>query len=57
MTTLPQGDLGVHREILQALAEYARHDTGMGVFACLGTYAEVTNPGTVRLGDRVDLAA
>ena len=57
MTTLPQGDLGVHREILQALAEHARHDTGMGVFACLGTYAEVTNPGTVSLGDRFVFAA
>lgn len=56
MTTLPQGDLGAHREVLQALAEHARHDTGMGVFACLGTYAEVTNPGTVRLGDRFVLA-
>jgi hypothetical protein len=29
----------------------------MGVFACFGTYAEVTNPGTVRLGDRFVLAA
>jgi len=57
MTTLPQGDLGAQREVLQALAEHARHDTGMGVFACLGTYAEVTNPGTVRLGDRFVLAA
>ena len=57
MTTLPQGDLGAQREVLQALAEHARYDTGMGVFACLGTYAKVTSPGTVRLGDRFVLAA
>ena len=56
MATLPQGDLGAQREVLQALAEHARHDTGMGVFACLGTYVEVTDPGTVRLGDRFVLA-
>ena len=55
MTTIPQGDLGAQREVLQTLAEHARHDTGMGVFACLGTYAEVTAPGTVRLGDRFTL--
>lgn len=57
MTTLSQGDLGPQREVLKALSEHARHDTGMGVFACLGTYGEVTAPGVVRVGDRFALDA
>ncbi len=57
MTTLPQGGHGRQREVLATLAEHARHDTGMGVFACLGTYGEVATPGSVRLGDRFTLDA
>ncbi len=52
MTTLGHHDLPPSKPVLQTLAAHARRDTGIGVFACLGTYAEVESPGTVRVGDR-----
>ena len=52
MTTLAQGDLPADRAVLQTLAAHNRlrlYDAGD--FACLGIYAEVTEPGTVAVGD------
>jgi uncharacterized protein len=54
MTTLEQGDLGRDPGILQTLArENKIAFDGFGNFACLGAYAEVTQPGTVRVGDEL----
>ncbi len=52
MTTLSQRGLDPLRAGLQALAVNARRDTLIGNLPCFGTAAEVTGPGTVRLGDR-----
>jgi uncharacterized protein YcbX len=52
MTTLGQGDLPDDKRILQGLARHNRLTLeGMGDFACLGHYAEVTEPGRVAVGD------
>lgn len=52
MTTLAQHDLPRDRAVLQTLARHNRIETeGLGAFACLGIYAEVIEPGTVREGD------
>ncbi|MEM9133306.1 MAG: MOSC N-terminal beta barrel domain-containing protein [Actinomycetota bacterium] len=51
MTTLPQPGLAKANQILKALAADARHTSAFGTFACLGTYAEVTSPGVVSVGD------
>jgi hypothetical protein len=52
MTTLGKGDLPEDKGILQGLARHNRLSLeGMGDFACLGHYAEVTEPGTVAVGD------
>ena len=52
MTTLAQHDLPRDRAVLQTLARHNRIVTeGLGAFACLGIYAEVVEPGTVREGD------
>ncbi|MEM8923841.1 MAG: MOSC N-terminal beta barrel domain-containing protein [Actinomycetota bacterium] len=55
MTTLPQGGLERANGILKALAAHGKHSSDFGTFACLGTYAEVTAPGTVAVGDRLDI--
>jgi uncharacterized protein len=56
MTTLPQGDLGRDPRVLQTIAMHNRRDYGgFGDFACLGIYAEVTEPGMIRTGDAVTL--
>ena len=52
MTTLSQRGLDPLRAGLQALSANARRDTLIGNLPCFGTAAEVTGPGTVRLGDR-----
>ncbi len=54
MTTLPQGDLAREPGVLQAMATHNRREVGgFGNFACLGVYAEVVTPGTVRVGDEI----
>jgi uncharacterized protein YcbX len=52
MTTVAQGDLPRDLTVLQTLARHNRIETpGLGNFACLGIYAEITAPGSVRVGD------
>ncbi len=52
MTTLAQGDLPDDKAVLRTLSDHNRLDfSGMGNFACLGIYAEVIQPGSVRVGD------
>ncbi len=58
MTTLGQGDLPRDLGVLQALAKHNRIDfPGMGAFACLGAYAEVTRGGRVSVGDTLTFLA
>jgi uncharacterized protein YcbX len=47
MTTLPFADLPKDPRIMRVLVREARH--------CLGAYARVVEPGTVAVGDRVEL--
>ncbi len=57
MTTLPQEDLPRDRATLRAIAGHNRVDIpGFGVWACAGAYADVAAPGTIRVGDTVDIA-
>jgi uncharacterized protein YcbX len=52
MTTVAQGELARDLGVLRTLARHNRIETpGLGNFACLGIYAEVTSPGPVRVGD------
>jgi len=52
MTTLAQPGLGVDREVLRTIARHNRAEfAGVGVFACLGAYANVELAGTIRVGD------
>ena len=54
MTTLAQPGLPVDRASLQAIARHNRVEiTGMGSWACAGSYASVVAPGLVALGDAV----
>ena len=56
MTTLGQPGLPGDRAILQTLARQHRLDfNGVGMFACLGLYAEVIEAGTISEGDDVIL--
>lgn len=55
MTTVAQGELPRQPEILQALAAENRQTNDFGTFACLGSYATVAEPGTIRVGDVVEL--
>ena len=55
MTTVAQGDLPREPGVLQAIAEHNRISNELGSFACLGAYATVTRPGTLRVGDDVRL--
>ena len=55
MTTVAQDGLPREPAVLQALAEHNRLANPLGTFACLGAYASVTRPGTVRVGDPVTL--
>jgi uncharacterized protein len=56
MTTVAQNDLPRDLTILQTLARENKLDfAGFGNFACLGVYAEVTTPGTVRVGDTLSM--
>lgn len=56
MTTVAQDDLPRQPEVLQTLARDNRQTTPFGVFACLGAYAAVAGPGTVSVGDAVELS-
>jgi uncharacterized protein YcbX len=56
MTTLAQDDLPKDTDILRALVRHHRLDVGGGAhFPCVGVYAIVVAPGTVRTGDQVAL--
>ncbi len=52
MTTLPQGDLPPDAGVLRTVARHNRREVGdYGVHGCVGVYAEVLRPGTIRCGD------
>jgi uncharacterized protein len=56
MTTLPQEDLSADRDILRTVVRHNRVDVaGTGVFACLGAYALVLEPGRVAVGDEIEV--
>jgi len=56
MTTLAQGPLARDPGVLQALATHNRVELGGGgAFDCLGAYAEIATPGTIAVGDPVEL--
>jgi uncharacterized protein len=54
MTTLAQGDLPRDPLVLNTIARVGLKQAGpLGQFACAGSYAEVVEPGVVRMGDPV----
>jgi uncharacterized protein YcbX len=54
MTTLAQGDLPRDNAILRTLTQQNRIEiTGMGTWSCVGSYAAVTEPGRIAIGDDV----
>ena len=56
MTTVgQQDDLPRQPGVLQAIARINRRTDELGSFACLGAYANVARPGTVRAGDEIVL--
>ena len=55
MTTLPHGHLPADREVLRTIAQHNSVDLGIGVFPCLGVYADVASTGRIAVGDRVAL--
>jgi len=56
MTTLPRTDLPLDPRILRTIAEQNRLDLGdFGHLPCVGVYADIVQPGTLRRGDRVQL--
>jgi uncharacterized protein len=55
MTTLEQPGLPAEKGVLTTLAAHHRISTPLGTYACLGSYASVTTPGVVRVGDVVAL--
>ena len=56
MTTVPQGDLPRDPLILRTLAEQNRVELpGYGSYACVGVLANVSEPGTLAVGDEVAL--
>jgi hypothetical protein len=57
MTTLAQGSLAADREVLRTITAHNAIDIGLGsALPCVGVYAEVDAPGTLRIGDTVTLA-
>jgi uncharacterized protein YcbX len=55
MTTLAQRGLGADRETLRVIAAHNRVAIeGFGTWACAGVYADVTAPGDVHVGDRIN---
>ena len=58
MTTLAQRDLPRDNEVLRALTRHNRIEIpGLGTWSCVGTYATVTTPGRVEVGDEVVIEA
>ena len=56
MTTLPQADLPLDLRILRTIAEQNRLDLGdFGKLPCVGIYADIVQPGSLRHGDRVQI--
>ena len=56
MTTLPRADLPLDPRILRTIAEQNRLDLGdFGNLPCVGVYADIVQPGSLRRGDRVQL--
>lgn len=54
MTTLAQGDLPRDNEVLRTVSRLNRLEIpGLGTWSCVGAYAAVVEPGTVRVGDEV----
>jgi len=54
MTTLAQGDLPRDNEVLRTVSSLNRLEIpGLGTWSCVGAYAAVAEPGTVRVGDAV----
>lgn len=50
--TLAQHGVPADKRPLQTLARENRIQVGSGKWACLGAYAEVTSPATIKIGDR-----
>jgi uncharacterized protein len=58
MTTLAQGELPRDNEVLRTVSRHNRVEIpGLGTWSCVGAYAAVTAPGSVRVGDDVAIAA
>ena len=56
MITLAQGELERDRRVMRAVADLNRVEVpGLGTYPCIGLYARVTSPGTVRVGDEVSV--
>jgi uncharacterized protein YcbX len=57
MTTLAQSDLPRDIDVLRTVTRHNRIQVGdVGRFPCVGVYAVVETPGTIRIGDRVVVA-
>jgi|SRR5215831_7389982 len=58
MTTLPRADLPFDPRILRTVADLNKLDLGdYGILPCLGVYADIAKPGTIRCGDPIRVAA
>lgn len=56
MTTLAQGDLPDDRAILRAATDHNRVEiSGLGHWACVGAYASVVTPGSICIGDAIEV--
>lgn len=53
MTTLPQGDLPEDRDVLRTITRTNKIETLTKEYPCVGVYATVVRPGTLRVGDEV----
>jgi uncharacterized protein YcbX len=56
MTTLAQGDLPDDRGVLRAATTHNRVEiSGLGHWACVGAYASVSAPGSICIGDAIEV--
>lgn len=56
MTTLAQGDLPDDRAVLRAATDHNRVEiSGLGHWACVGAYASVVTPGSICIGDAIEV--
>jgi len=55
MTTLAQNGIPKDTSILKTLVQHNSIDIGGGEFPCAGVYAVITSPGSVQLGDTVEM--